>query len=76
MATAAIDRDFVDAIASELASGVEAAVEQWMSEFESALQDPRLTTLGRLQAIQDVVARYKYLTGKSELHGRACSQIN
>ena len=76
MATPAIDRDFVEAIANELATSVEAAVEQWMLEFESALSDPRLTTLGRLQAIQDVVERYRYLTGKSELHGRASRQIN
>jgi len=38
---------------------VDKAVECWMAEFDSVLQDPRLTTLGRLQAIGAVVERYK-----------------
>jgi len=49
---------------------VDKAVECWMAEFESVLQDPRLTTLGRLQAVGDVLARYKRVTGKEHLRGR------
>jgi hypothetical protein len=66
LATPSIDRDIIDIIAAEMANGVNAAVECWMSEFESILQSPRLTTLGRLQAIQEVVARYRFATGNSE----------
>ena len=42
-----------------------------MAEFDSVLQDPRLTTLGRLQAIGAVVERYKHATGKSQLRKRS-----
>ena len=76
MATAATDQNLIEAIATELASSVEAAVDQWMAEFESVLQNPRLTMLARLQAIQDVVTRYKYATGKSELPGSRSGAIN
>jgi hypothetical protein len=76
MATIAINRDLVDAIANELATSVEAAVEYWMSEFEAVLQDSNLSDLERSQAIEGVIARYKYLTGKSDLHRRVCKQIN
>jgi hypothetical protein len=64
MAATAVNRDFVEMIAVEMSSCVDRAVERWMSEFDSALNNPRLTTLGRLQAVRDVVARYKSLTGK------------
>lgn len=59
--------DLIDAIAMEMCSGIDAAVEGWMAEFESILRDPRLTTLGRLQEISALVERYKSITGKSEL---------
>lgn len=59
--------DFIDAIAMELCSGIDVAVEGWMAEFESILQNPRLTTLGRLQQVSALVERYKAITGKSEL---------
>jgi hypothetical protein len=50
---------------------VDKAVECWMAEFDSVLQDPRLTSLGRLQAIGEVVARYKRVTGKDQLRKRS-----
>ncbi len=67
MAAATIDRDFVQMIASEMSNCVDRAVERWMAEFDSVLNNPRLTTLGRLQAVRELVARYKNVTGKSEL---------
>ena len=67
MATVAIPREVVDAIASEMACGVERAVDCWMSQVEQALTDPRLTTLGRMNAVREIVDRYKNLTGKEEL---------
>ena len=60
-------QDFVNVIASEIACGVDSAVERWMAEIESALTDPELTTLGRMNAAKDVLGRYKRLTGKTWL---------
>jgi len=68
--TTPIQKDFVNAVAAEMVTWVDKAVECWMAEFESVLQDPRLTTLGRLQAVGDVLARYKRVTGKEHLRGR------
>jgi len=67
LATVAIPREVVDAIACEMACGVERAVDCWMSQVEQALTDPRLTTLGRMNAVREIVDRYKNLTGKEEL---------
>lgn len=60
--------EFVSVVATEIASGVDTAVESWMAEIENALHDNRLTTLGRMNAVQDILAKYKQLTGKRELH--------
>ena len=57
-------------IAEEMASGVDRAVECWMSQIEEALTDMRLTSLGRLQAVRQVVEKYKGLTGKAQLRAR------
>jgi len=38
---------------------------------EQALTDTQLTTLGRLHAVQEILDRYKTLTGKAQLEGRA-----
>jgi len=70
MASAAIPTDIVNVIASEMASGVDRAVECWMAQIEHALTDIQLTSLGRLQAVREIVERYKDLTGKAQLHGR------
>jgi hypothetical protein len=71
MASTVICRDFVRMIAEEMALGVETAVECWMSQIECALNDVQLTTMGRLNAVKDVVDRYKQLTGKGELSSQA-----
>jgi len=70
MATSAIPTDLVDVIASEMAVGVEQAVECWMAEIEAALTDYSLTSLGRLNALREIVAEYKHLTGKNQLERR------
>lgn len=67
MATLALQRDFIDAVATEIASGIDAAVECWMSQVETALENPRLTTLGRMQAVREVLDRYKNVTDKVRL---------
>lgn len=70
MATTAVNRELVRVIAEEMAYGVETAVECWMTQIELALADTRLTTLGRLQAVREVVENYKHLTGKVQIDCR------
>lgn len=70
VATTAVSREIVSVIVHEMASGVDRAVECWMSQIEEALEDTRLTSLGRLYAVKEIVERYKHLTGKAELEAR------
>jgi hypothetical protein len=53
-----------------MAAGVEQAVECWMSAIEQALTDIHLTSLGRLNAVREILDQYKYLTGKAQLECR------
>jgi hypothetical protein len=71
LATTAIPTDLVDVIASEMSVGVERAVECWMSEIEQALTDGHLTSLGRLNAVCEILEEYKQLTGKTQLRDRS-----
>ena len=50
-----------------MASGIHAAVDCWMSKVEAVFSNQRLTTLGRVQKIQDILAEYRQLYGKGEL---------
>jgi hypothetical protein len=70
MATAALNRDVVRAIAEEVANGVQSAVDCWMTEIDLALTDTHLTTLGRLNAVREIVEHYKHLTGQTRLDCR------
>lgn len=65
-----LSENVVEVIASEMARGVERAVDCWMSQIDHALTDVHLTSLGRLNAVTEIVRRYKSLTGKSQLAGR------
>ena len=69
MATATIlrDRDAVRLIVSEVATGVDRAVEHWMARVDQALTDTSLTSLGRLYAVKEIVQDYKNITGKEQL---------
>jgi hypothetical protein len=49
----------IDAIVMEMSDGIECAVNFWMTKIESALHDPRLTTLGRMNAVQEIVKQYR-----------------
>jgi len=71
LASTAVPVEIVDAIASEMAVGVDRAVECWMSEIELALTDLHLTSLGRLYAVREIVDEYKRLTGKAQLKSRS-----
>lgn len=60
-----VPKVFIDAVATEMALGIDTAVECWMLQIESALEDPRLTTLGRLHAVQDIVTNYRSSSARS-----------
>jgi hypothetical protein len=70
VASIAMPGNVVEILASEISSGVDRAVECWMSQIDEALTDVRLTSLGRLQAVRQIVEQYKNLTGKVQLRGR------
>jgi len=70
MASAAISRDLITVVAQEMSCAVDKSVEYWMAQLDEALTDTRLTTLGRLNAVSAIIARYKLLTRKSQLRSR------
>lgn len=61
------EKELLEAFAEQAASCADEAVRRWMAEFDSVLQDPHLTTLGRLQAMSAIVARYHQLRGEAEI---------
>ncbi len=67
-------QQLVDAIAAEKILGLEIVVEAWMAQVEQALDDPKLTTLGRMYAVRDVVNRYRSTAGKSHLTMCSCGR--
>ena len=67
MATKGRAVDFVEAVASEMALGIDKAVECWLAPIDRALSDRHLTALDRLSGIEEVVRKYKQLTGKVQL---------
>jgi hypothetical protein len=75
LATAVIPTKLIEVIASEMAVGVDRAVECWMSQIEHALTDVHLTSLGRLNAVREILDEYKQLTGKVQLQGRGSSAL-
>ena len=63
-------RELVNVVAGEMASGVDCAVESWLAQTEDASTDPHLTTLGRMNAVREILETYKRTTGKSQLFCR------
>jgi hypothetical protein len=70
VAIAAVNHDLVLTIAEEMARGVQTAVDCWMTEIDLALTDAHLTTLGRLNAVREIVENYKHLTGRADSTSR------
>jgi hypothetical protein len=54
----ATDRELIEAVVGEMHDGIERAVGYWMAQIESALRDPHLTTLGRMNAVKEIVNQY------------------
>ena len=48
----------IEAVIDEMHDGIERAVDYWMIQIEDILRDPYLTTLGRMNAVKEVVNRY------------------
>ena len=67
MASVASDRELIEAVVNEMSAGIECALGFWMGQIETALEDPRLTTLGRLNAIRAVMQEYRYSTVEKEV---------
>jgi hypothetical protein len=67
--------DFVKSVAAEMASGIDCAVECWLAQVDQALEDGRLTTLGRMNAIKEIVQKYKQLSGKQRLQRRSLQEM-
>ena len=57
-------QEFIEIVAAEMSAGVDVAVESWMTQVEQALYDPRLTTLGRMNSVKEVLNQYRCLKGK------------
>ena len=70
MASTAISKDLITVIAQELSCAVDRSVEYWMAQLDEVLTDTGLTTVGRLNSVSAIVARYKHFTGKSRLRSR------
>ena len=66
MASRATRTDFVDAVASELSSGIERAVGYWLGRVELEVVDRSLTTTERIQAIEDILHEYRMLMGTAD----------
>ena len=71
MGSVATDRALIEAVVAEMSEGIEGAVDFWIEQIEGALQDPRLTTLGRLNAVREIVRQYRHTTEGSgaRVHG-------
>lgn len=70
LASVATDRELIEAVVGEMHEGIERAVGYWMAQIESVLLDPYLTTLGRMDAINEIVNRYA-AKRSGESHGYA-----
>lgn len=70
---AAVNRDLIEAVSAEMCAGIDCAVGFWMSQIEDVLEDSRLTTLGRLQAIKEVLGAYRHCSAGefTKGHGNA-----
>ena len=59
LASVVTDHALIEAVVAEMSDGIECAVNFWMTQIEEALRDPSLTTLGRMNAIQEIVRQYR-----------------
>jgi hypothetical protein len=65
LATVATDRALIEAVVAEMSDGIACAVEFWIVQIENVLQDPRLTTLGRLNLVREIVKQFRCTSKES-----------
>ena len=53
-------QQLIETIATEMSLGIDCAIEFWMGQIEQALDDPELTTLGRLYAVRAIVQTFRH----------------
>jgi hypothetical protein len=59
--------EFVSMVADEIISGIDHAVEYWMSRLEQELTANGLSAFDRLRAIERLLREYKDVTVKNQL---------
>lgn len=70
MSSAAADRVLIEAVAAEMTTGIECAVDYWMFQIESVFNDAHITTLGRLHAVKEILRKYRLeRAGETVLRG-------
>ena len=69
--SADVQSEFINAVASELASAVCEAVGYWMADVDAALANRNYSTLQKLEEISWIVAKYKALALQGELPPRS-----
>lgn len=65
MATAAADRELIAAVVAEMAAGIDCALEFWMGQIEAVFEDSQMTTLGRVQAVKEILNQYRMSRGST-----------
>ena len=70
MASSTLRREFIEAVAAEMSDGIDAAMAWWMGKIERVMENNTLTTLGRLQAVKEIIAEYKNGIGETQLDCR------
>jgi len=55
--------EFVEAVATEMRSGIECAVQGWMSRFADVVHDAELSPDDKVEALLQVLEHYKEAVG-------------
>jgi hypothetical protein len=68
-----VQSEFIDTVATEMASAICEAVGYWMAEIDAALANRNYSTLQKLEEISWIVAEYKAVAHRDELQPRSRS---
>lgn len=61
-ATVLTREEILSTIVTELASGIDAALEHWMARIEEALQDSRRTPQEKINELREILTEYRLIT--------------
>jgi hypothetical protein len=70
MASTKGSRTLIEAVAAEMTTGIQCAVDYWMGQIESVFNDANMTTLGRLQAVKEILKTYQVEQSGEPIQGR------